>query len=255
NESFLSKNLKQSIWKKQEEILYKTDMFYTISDRMKNFYFKNFSKNSKLLRNLTFNNHLLVKKETKDFLYAGNFYYGRDEMLAILAEAIKDLNNEFQQNFTLNLYSNSPLTDCLNKQVNENPYVSFFGKVSQEELIEIISQHRYVIFVESFIDKNIEKVKFSFSTKITELALQKKCIVSLAPIGIGSMDELQKFSFCINNLETVKERLYNLISSNYRIYEEKAYQYAKKYYNRTKQSKILENDILIQIEKYKENAK
>lgn len=236
--------LKKVIMKKQNNILVNTKEFYTISNKMRLFYKNIFLKDSKLLRNIKLSDQITVGENYDNFLYAGNFYYGRDEILVSFAKIIKEINLKNNLNLKLKLYSNSPLTNLLRKELEENRYIYFGGELNENQLQKVINENKYVLFVESFKEKNIKKVKYSFSTKITELALQKKCIVAIAPKNIGSMEDLQKFAFCINDISLLKEKILFLLESDFNIYQKRAFEFSKIHYNSKSQLDMFKSDVL-----------
>lgn len=235
---------KKILRKNQKRIIGKTDKLYTISDKMSSYYKKLCGKKSAILRNIA-ETPIIDRNRDKfnDFIYAGNLYYGRDEILVLLARVIKSINDQNKKNVHLKIYSNSILTEVLKDEMRVNSYIYWGGQLSKVELIEEISKNKYVLFVESFKEKYINKVKYSFSTKITELALQGKCIVAIAPENIGSMEDLKKFAFCITNLNELESKILSLLHGTPELYEKKAKEFSFQHYNANAQFLRLKEDI------------
>ena len=211
---------------------------------MSSYYKKLCGKKSAILRNIA-ETPIIDRNRDKfnDFIYAGNLYYGRDEILVLLARVIKSINDQNKKNVHLKIYSNSILTEVLKDEMRVNSCIYWGGQLSKVELIEEISKNKYVLFVESFKEKYINKVKYSFSTKITELALQGKCIVAIAPENIGSMEDLKKFAFCITNLNELESKILSLLHGTPELYEKKAKEFSFQHYNANAQFLRLKEDI------------
>lgn len=235
---------KKLLRKKQAEIIEKSSKLYTISDKMRMFYKEFCHVDSNILRNIAVTDIIKNDNKAHNFVYAGNLYYGRDEVLVLLAKVIKLINKQNNTDIYLKIYSNSLLTDVIKNEMKTNNYIFWGGQLSKEELQIEISKNTYILFVESFKEKYIRKVKYSFSTKITELALQGKCIVAIAPENIGSMDDLKSFAFCINDLNKLELKIRSLLKCDYNLYEEKAINFAKKNYSVENQFTKLRNDIV-----------
>ena len=196
NELLLSKIHRFNIKKRLINCLSKTQYFFTICDRMKNIYKKLFNKESFVIVNRTED---LFDKEYSDksknnleqvFLYAGNLYYGRDQILVKLANSIKKFNDEFsktRKKAKLHIYSYSFIKRNILKELMDTEVVSIFNGISFSNLRIKLNLCNFPVFVESFDKYMIEKTRLSFSTKIIEYFSISKPILAIRPKGIGSM--------------------------------------------------------------------
>lgn len=235
---------KSLIYKKQKSILKITDQLYTISEKMKEFYIVNFQVESKLLRNVTkfqFNNYLVDKKN--NFIYAGNLYYGRDKVLMLFSEALKKYNKENMTNYKLIIYSNSISNTMIEKELEKNEFLIYKGLISQDELIKVLLENKYTMVVESFEKVNISKVRYSFSTKITELASIGKFIIGIGPDSVSSISELSKFTYCITKCENMSLAIKEIVNSNILEFEERARKYSLENFNSDEQNKNFKDEI------------
>lgn len=241
--------LKKIIRKKQKKILDQSVDFFTISEKMKKYYQESFGKESKLLRNLSLREVKIEKSKYNNFIYAGNLYYNRDKILCEFAQNLKKVNKELNKNYTLKIYSQSPKSERIEAEEHHNQYIKYCGSLDSNSLVKELSANTFALFVESFDEEFIEKVKYSFSTKITELAKLHKCIIAIGPKEISSIIELSNFSYMINNINSMYTRLKNFIEKeDYFLYEKKAEIYADNHYNPIIQKKMLYTELLSVIE-------
>ena len=238
---------KKNIERSQKKIIENTDKLYVISEKMKEFYQFTFTKSSFLLRNLQ--NYINSKDYQRDiydnFIYAGNLYYGRDRVLCKFAEEIKEYNEENGKSHKLIIYSQSHVTSEIKNEMYINEYLDFKGGINSQQLTKVLIENKYALFVESFEKENIEKVKYSFSTKITELAALGKCVVSIGPRNVSSIIELEKFGYLIDDLSFLKSKLeYLLKKDDFLEYEQKAKYISNNCYNNLSQTTMLYNDFV-----------
>ncbi|MGX8832906.1 hypothetical protein ACWG0P_01745 [Amedibacillus sp. YH-ame6] len=233
--------IKKLIFKKQVQIINLSSSFYTISEMMSRYYKEIFNVKNELLRNIT-----KVRIENRDknnaFIYAGNLYYGRDIELIKFSQALKAYNEKYDTCYEIFVYSGG-ITEALQKELQTNGYLAYKGKVSFSELEDILNESKYALFVESYKKENLEKIKYSFSTKITELAKLGKCILAMGPSSASSIIELSNFSYMIYENKNVLEELEIFFTLDYKLFEDNALKYAEINYNEEKQASDLEKKI------------
>lgn len=67
------------------------------------------------------------------------------------------------------------------------------GPRSYDEIKHIMHEADVVLHVESFDEKSIETVKYSFSTKIIDCLQSGSQILGVGPSGIASIEYLKKW--------------------------------------------------------------
>jgi len=191
------------------DALKNVEYFFTISNKMKLYYKSVFGVDSKVLFNIQISktektscNKIL---KTPQLLYAGSLYYGRDKSLA---------------DFILNT-NNLKLLVCSNQTTNNKKFnkaikqgkIEFLGKLDFNELNALYNKVDYLLYVESFKKRFINKIRYSFSTKITDYLSSSLPIVCYGPDVVGSIEELSEYSLFIGtrkfDLKIVEEQLLN----------------------------------------------
>lgn len=220
-ESYLGKYRRKKISEMMMKCVKRSSAFFTISERMRQEYKKLYNKDSICIFNISesMRDERLCKKseenETLILTYAGSLYYGRDEVLWKLAQAIERLNNGHQElkKARLVIYSNSKPSKEFLVKLKSLTSVSFLGGLDQAQLKQKLNLSNILVFVESFDSEQIEKTRLSLSTKIPEYIPLGKPIVAIGPRNIGSMDYLEDVSVCIYNESDIYNRLERLFVS------------------------------------------
>lgn len=227
-ETYLEKKRRMEVYKAMKAVVLKSQNFFTICDRMREVYKKEFGVDSKILFNNCLsmydealsNDALLNNEEV--FLYAGSLYYGRDKVLIELAKVLRRINEEeSNKKNVLHIYLNknpsSEFIDTL-KSIGVGDY---YGKVGADEVKKILNLCNHPVFVESFDLENIEKVRLSFSTKVPEYLSLNKSILAIGPSEIGSMDCLNGAAVCVDSVESIYEGVKCVIKDD-KLYKTKA---------------------------------
>ena len=206
-ESFLHKFRRFFIKKKFIDILSKARNIYTISSIMKKTYLETFGYDSFLAVNMTDDlkdDSLKNESDFINFIYAGSFYYGRLNILAKLGNDIKKYNEStLGKKCRLNIYSNQGLDKDLMKKITIENACEFKGALNKNDLKIQYNKSDILVFVESFEPEQIEKVKYSLSTKVPEYMSLGKPIFAIGPKNIGSIDYLEDIAFCAHSLENI----------------------------------------------------
>lgn len=163
--------------------------FFTISNKMKKYYMQLFQRESNILFNIQLSRvHNKIYSDinkTPVLLYAGSLYYGRDEAIA---------------NFILQTNSLKLLV-CSNQVSNNNKFLKcikkgkiiFLGQLSFSRINELYDKVDYLLYIESFRRKYVNKIKYSFSTKITDYLSSSLPIICYGPKDVGSIEEISQF--------------------------------------------------------------
>lgn len=216
NEKCLNRIYRSQVLNKMKKCLEVADIFFTVSEPMRVAYKKVFNKDSTIIVNMP---PLLKRKEYQEehenvqLIYTGSLYYGREEVIGLVSKAIKKHNLNSNRKIYLNIYTNCTLDIRVAKKLQLNNYVHYKGHLDPESLIKELNCADILLFVESFENKNIEKTKFSLSTKVTEYISVGKPILAIGPKNIGSMDYLENIAFCVNSSEDIFEKLVEISTS------------------------------------------
>lgn len=217
HESFLEKKRRISIRKKMESILHRSSCFYTISQPMQEAYKKLLQKDSLLAVNMVNDLRNVNYKKLENeivLLYAGSFYYGRAEVLGYLAMEICEYNKIHpNKRAILKLYCNREPSDEIKKIICVPGASEYGGSLDSDQLKVNLNMADVLVFVESFDENQIEKVKYSLSTKVPEYMSIGKPILALGPRGIGSMEYLSDVALCVNDSKFILEKLSNLLDN------------------------------------------
>lgn len=207
---------RKQIRKAMKDILNQADCFYTICEPMQKAYEKELGCKSSLAVNMTedIRNDTYTKTEKELILtYAGSFYYQRADVLSQLAKGIRDYNTTHpDQPAKLMLYSNQEPETEIREKICLEGASSYEGSLNSEQLKKRLNTSDILVFAESFEPEQIEKVRYSLSTKVPEYMSTGKAILAIGPKGIGSMDYLSDTAFCINHPDEISQRVTELLS-------------------------------------------
>ncbi len=121
------------------------------------------------------------------FVYAGNLLYNRNKSLEALARAIELVNAGSPKAF-LNIYSGTKVSDDVRKSLNIEGSSRLNGLKPFSEIKEIMHSCDIVLHVESFDRKQMDLVRLSFSTKITDCMQSGSVMMAIGPAGIASIE-------------------------------------------------------------------
>ncbi len=239
HESAVSKYRRKLIRNSLKKAIDHTDQLFTISAPMRKQYKALFGKDSELAVNMSpcLKDHSIEPYQDQTVLmYAGSLYYGRDEVLGKIAEAIAKYNDHADKKALLKIYTNLPPEENILKKIHIEGASEYCGSLTNEELIKELNRSNILCIVESFEEEHMDSTRFSLSTKVSEYLSAEKPVLAVGPAGIGTIDYLQDAAFCITEQEMIDSRLKELLSSEelQKKYSEIAY---KKYVqNHTKES-------------------
>lgn len=199
------------------ECLKITDTFFTISESMSKAYKEEFGKDSIWVVNMIDplrDNSIKNENEKTTLIYTGSIYYGRDKVLGRLSEAVeKYVENCNQKNIELIIFSNNSINNKRKKNIIHGKSTKLLKSVGKEELIKQLNSSDILVFVESFDNRQIEKTKYSLSTKIPEYLSLHKPILAVGPEEVGSMQYLKNVSMCVCDENQIYDKLKELLES------------------------------------------
>jgi len=129
----------------------------------------------------------LAKSKVIKFRYFGGVVIGRIDSLILLGKYLDKINERFNLNCRLEIYTFS-LTDDTSERISEIKSIAICDPLIGNELKEKISQSDFLVHAESFDAKYKNITKFSVSTKITEYLTYKRCIVAIGPDDVASIE-------------------------------------------------------------------
>lgn len=167
-------------------------------------------------------------------IYAGNLQYDRWKTLALLVNAIKQINDQ-KVMFYLSIYTTTPLTKEMRKSLNCE-FSAIKGSLSFREIEQKLKSSDIVIHAEAFDDNYSKITKYSFSTKIVDCIQSGSCIFGIGPDDLASISFLKKSEGAL--LATTPEQILktlNQVAADKEIINEKRnkmYYFAKDAFNK-----------------------
>lgn len=182
----VSRKAKRRCIEKQIEMC---NRLYGASEEICTEYGKLFNRTfAPLYKGCTFENHVVKKSSKKiHFVYAGNLYYGRAETLAALAAAIVKHNQTSSSKVELCIYTATEVSDKLRTKLHINGASMLCSSKPYAEIKKIMQDAHVVLHVESFEPKQIEVVKYSFSTKLIDCLQSGSVMMAIGPESIASI--------------------------------------------------------------------
>lgn len=145
-------------------------------------------------------------------VYAGNLFYGRWEILKLLADEIERINTDSEKMF-LEIYTTATITHEIDKALNRGQSSCIMGALPYEDIKKVLQKADIVLHVESFEPKQIKSTRLSFSTKIIDCMQSGSCMMAIGPKTIASIEYLQHLGgpIVITDLSKIGETLNNII--------------------------------------------
>lgn len=174
---------------------------FSICDSMSAEYQKMFEKPCHTLHTAAENKNLKLNKAATAISYIGNLTCGRHTSLIELGAALSKINAQLH----IDVYSGE--TDkAIISALTDAAGIVFHGRIPSNDVLAVMENSRFAIHTESFDSYDMERVKFSVSTKIAESLMYGPCLIAYGPKGIASIDYLEenKAAYVIsdrNNLE------------------------------------------------------
>lgn len=223
-----------------------SDKLYGISDKLCEVYgamldrhFETLQKGCELTTPKTFVNSPIRIN------YAGNLSYERYKSLAALANAIKEVNRDGIK-VVLHIYTGSNITPEIDKLLNIRDCSKIYAKVSYNEIKKIQRSSDIILHVESFSPSEIEIVRYSFSTKITDCLQAGTAMMVIGPEGISPIEEPRKIPgvIVVNDINELPGLINNIVRNREEIVvrAKKIYDYAIKHFQIEEVRRKLKSD-------------
>ena len=149
-----------------------------------------------------------ARSDATDLCYFGNLFIGRNKALADVGKALDAITREKGTAYRLNIYTNTNDTGI--KSVFEGvESISVHGFVSSEKVAQLMNESILLMHVEGFAPEDIERVRYSVSTKIPESLNSGVCLFAYGPLDDASIEYLEKndCAMVCTDTESLKERL------------------------------------------------
>ena len=253
-DSVVEKKRKNYIRKNMLECINLSSTYLTISEEMQNVYEKISGKKSSLIMNITpslriEDGEVKEDKNYINFIYAGSLYYNRDKTLGYIADAVSRYNSTIlndEKPIRIKVYSNTKPDEKTKETFERDDVCKFYGSLNYEKLKEEFNKADVLLFVESFDNDMIDKIKYSLSTKVPEYMSVGKPIFAVGPDETGSIEYLKDIAFFATNEQDIYSVLFRMMSSP-KMMEEKGYSSLEKYnslHNEEKQRQMITEILL-----------
>ncbi len=207
----------------------RSSYMYVISGIMKREYEKEFHKDCHLLyKGRDFSSREYSPCSLHDpiqILYMGNILLGRWKTLAMLAEAIKKVNDHFgTTKFYLNIYTLSPTSKEMLSALNVERCSQINPPISNEMVDTTMENADILVHAEPCELSQIQIFRASFSTKLADCFYHAKCILAIGGYT-ASMDYLESedAAIIVKKGESIYDALLKMLKDKDMIVE-----YAKK---------------------------
>lgn len=180
-------------------------------------------------------------------VYAGNLLYGRDKSLSVLANAISNVNKDGIK-VKLEIYSPTIVNDEAKKCLNVKDSSCLCGVKPYSEIVNIMRNADIVLHVESFEQKQIEAVRLSFSTKISDCMQAGTCMMVIGPKGIASVEYPRTIEgvYIVDDLNCIENVLRDIVNNPKELMKRKLslHNFAHKYHEISTVRNSLKKDFM-----------
>lgn len=131
--------------------------------------------------------------------YFGNLGLGRAESLIEIAEALGSINREYR----LEVYS-SVDNPNQTQPLKEHPFISYCGSIPYNRVLERMAQSDVTVVVEGFCEDDVNKTRYSLSTKAADALASGASILAYGSAECGIIEYLnstEAASVCTNTEE------------------------------------------------------
>ena len=209
---------RQIVLNKMKRSVTASDIFVTISEKMRSEYKKIFGVDSIVAFNMPESIRVegFVKSEREDLVlvYAGGLHFNRWKTLKRLGEALDIFNRENDRQVTLKIYSHQDLSRKVQEALSTANSSEFAGSLDNDGVRCALNDADILVHVESFSKRNVYSTRLSVSTKISEYLMAGKPVLAIGPSELASMEFLSTRGFCINSNKDLKNKLKEFLLSD-----------------------------------------
>lgn len=181
-----------------------------------------------LTKSIDFSNHPYNPHPLNNpikFVYTGSLIIGRDKTMALIADAINEINKDGIK-AELDIYSKDEPVPEIMSRLNRGAS-HHRGFIPRSEVDRVQSEADVVVFAEALEGKQANIAKLSFSTKITDYLANGKCVFAVGKDYIAPIDYFVRNDAAIvaTSEYQIKEKLAEIINNSDLIsdYSRKAY--------------------------------
>ena len=186
-------NIRMKLFRKKvKDIIVESSQLVFISESMMKKYKEIFNKEGVVVMT-PYTSCETEKKEIGNplkLVYAGSVMSNRWKTLKKIGEALEQLNKD-EQRIILDIYSQGVDLEIIS-QLSIGRSMVFKGAVSAEQIKMIYKDADILLHIESFLEKDIVRVKHSISTKIADCLASNRAFLAVGPPGIASIEYLEK---------------------------------------------------------------
>lgn len=190
----------------------KCDTVFALSPKMKEEVDAEFGVNSELLTKPIFNKGVFNPYDVGcpiHMLYTGKLIIGRDETIAQVVDAIREVNKD-EQKIVLDVYTNTILSFEMKQRIDIPGCCNLHDPIPQSEVFKKQAEADVLLFAESLSDKS-KIARLSFSTKLTDYFSAGKCVWGVGNTDLGPIDYLRTEDAGL--VSTDKESIIQVITS------------------------------------------
>lgn len=201
--------------KRYKRIFEMSDKVYGISQQMCDAYSKEFGCEVTLLHKGC---ELCAPKtcvnKPIEIVYAGNLMYGRDDILGKLALSLQSINTS-EIKAVLRIYTGTTITDDIDSKLNLGESSQIAGAKPYDDIKKIMKHADVVLHVESFEPDQMQLVRYSFSTKITDCMQSGSVMMAIGPSGIASIEYSKQIpgSIVVDDLNKLEYELKGIVDN------------------------------------------
>lgn len=191
------------------------DLMFTLTEKQKKEYDQLFGINCQVI---TKGGSFITKPEYNPnkhikLVYTGNIGAGRWQTLALIGDALKNLDAE------MDIYTGTPITSKQKLQLLRSGKVNLKGFVAQGEIKNIQLDADILVHVESFMREEKYSARLSFSTKIVDYLEAHRCILAVGWAGTAAIEYLKdnNAACVVTSIEDIKNEIESLITSSDRM--------------------------------------
>ena len=230
-------------------IIENSEQVFVIAPKQKEEYDRLFGINSKILtKGIDFSQNPYHEKRLNTpikMIYTGKLLIGRWKSLALIAEAIEEINKS-KRIIELDIYTTDSITKAQAEALNRNG-CRIRGALNQRQVREVQSGADILVFVESLERKYRNIARLSFSTKLTDYMASGKCIFAVGDKNIAPIDYFNRYDAAItaSSRAEIGEKL-NLLVNNPNIitqYSKKGYECGVEHHQRKKMNHLFVSTI------------
>lgn len=152
--------------------------------------------------------------QTDCISYLGNIGLNRWKSLVQIGRILDEHNQIYSKNYKLNIYSGEKDPKII-AALKETKSIQFMGRISPQECIDRIKSSIAVIHTESFDISDIERVKYSMSTKIADSLASGTCLFAYGSPELASIQYLAENNCAVvaTSFAELKAKIYDLLEN------------------------------------------